>query len=195
MTLRAHAKICRNSCRRSIRAAEILHRMREFLRRGQPDRRATRWENVVHGAQTLLAPYAGEKRVAIETSTDDDLPLLLCDRVQIEQVLVNLGSNAIDAIASSGNSAGRIVIRATRARDDAYVEIHVRDNGPGIDPALAGTLFNAMTTTRQDGLGLGIAICASIVESHHGRLWLETSQPGNTEFRFTLPAAPQGDTV
>lgn len=174
------------------RAAEILQRMREFLRRGQPDRRPASWDEVAKGAQILLAPLATERRVTIELTREDNLPQILCDRVQIEQVLVNLGSNALDAISSGGRHDGRISIHAVKAKDDHFLEISVRDNGPGIDPSLAGSLFNAMTTTRQDGLGLGIAICASIVESHHGRLWLEKSQPGETEFRFRIPVVPQG---
>lgn len=170
------------------RAADILQRMREFLRRGQPDRRPVAWDALAGGAQTLLAPVAHEKRVVVDVTRADGLPQLLCDSVQIQQVLVNLGSNAIDAIASAGRTDGRVTIDA-RLADERTVEVSVRDNGPGIDPALAGSLFNAMTTTRQDGLGLGIAICASIVESHHGRLWLESSRPGETDFRFRIPAA------
>lgn len=172
------------------RAADILQRMREFLRRGQPDRRPVSFDAVASGAQTLLAPVAHEKRVAIELVRSDNLPPILCDSVQIQQVLVNLASNAIDAIASTGQTDGRVAISAQLARDEHTLEVSVRDNGPGIDPSLAGSLFNAMTTTRPDGLGLGITICASIVESHQGRLWLESSRPGETEFRFRIPAAP-----
>ena len=175
------------------RAADILQRMREFLRRGVPGKKPSGWENIAAGARSLLSPMAAEKRVILDITPRTELPLLSCDPVQIEQVLINLSANAIEAITTAGQTNGRIDIDAQYNQDGQYVEISIRDNGPGIDPVVSGSLFNAMATTRQDGLGLGIAICVSIIESHNGRLWLENSQPGNTEFRFRIPVAHPGD--
>jgi two-component system sensor kinase FixL len=167
------------------RAAEILQRMREFLRRGDTERKLAAWSDIAHGAATLLAPLARERNVRIDWSGDEALPPIHCDRIQIEQVIVNLAVNALDALSGSGESDRRLLIAARK--DDRMLEVLVQDNGPGIDPTIARSIFDAMTTTRSDGLGLGLAICASILEFHNGRLWLETSRPGHTEFRFRVP--------
>jgi signal transduction histidine kinase len=167
------------------RAAEILQRMREFLRRGEMERKPVAWEEIANRAATLLAPVAREKNVRIEWSSEEALPPILCDPIQIEQVVVNLAVNALEALSASSESDRRLRIAARVA--DRMLEVVAQDNGPGIDPDIAASLFDAMTTTRQDGLGLGLAICASILEFHHGRLWLEASRRGHTEFRFRIP--------
>ncbi len=101
--------------------------------------------------------------------------------------ILNLVQNSIDAIASTGRDDGRIRIAAAVLENPRRVEIAVSDNGAGIAPALAERLFEPLTTSKQDGLGLGLSICATIVQSHHGRLWLQSGAPGATEFRFWLP--------
>jgi len=120
----------------------------------------------------LLAPLAETKRIALSIAPLNGLPAIECNRVQIEQVIVNLAGNAIEAIAETGQTDGRVSIEARVADDLQMLEIAVRDNGPGMDPLMAEHLFNATSTTRPDGLGLGIAISVAIVESHRGRLWL-----------------------
>ena len=96
--------------------------------------------------------------------------------------------NAIDAIAASGRDDGRIRHRAYAGLTGrSRIEISVLDNGTGIDDAVAGRLFEPLTTSKKDGLGLGLSICASIVEAHGGRIWLQSDAPGATEFRFSLP--------
>jgi len=102
-------------------------------------------------------------------------------------VILNLVQNSIDAIASTGRDDGRIRITAALLEDPRRVEIAVSDNGAGIAPALAERLFHPLTTSKQDGLGLGLSICATIVQSHHGRLWLQSGAQGATEFRLWLP--------
>jgi two-component system sensor kinase FixL len=104
----------------------------------------------------------------------------------LQQVILNLVQNSIDAIATSGRSDGRIRITATLLQDPPRIEIAVVDNGPGIAPALE-RLFEPLTTSKRDGLGLGLSICATIVQSHHGRLWLHSGASGATEFRLWLP--------
>ncbi|RAI35127.1 sensor histidine kinase, partial [Rhodoplanes serenus] len=116
------------------------------------------------------------------------------DRVQLQQVLLNLVRNAVEAIAAAPRPPGDrkrpggLVRIAVAARSDPpHIEIAVRDNGPGVPPHLAAHLFEPLTTSKDDGLGLGLAICASIVEAHGGRIWLQSSAPGATEFRVALP--------
>ena len=176
-------------------AADILQHMREFLRRGSSERKPVSWKSIATGAQVFLAPLAAEKKVSLKIQTNSALPDALCDRVQIEQVVINLAGNAIEAISTPGQEDGEIQIAAALAKNGRDIEISVRDNGPGIDPSVAENLFNALKTTRHDGTGLGLAICTSIIEAHHGLLWLEASQKGNTEFRFVIPVAVNGDKV
>lgn len=172
-------------------AAAILQRMREFIGRRETRRETTQWQVIATKTEELLALRAREAGVRmIFASQGTDLSLH-CDAVQIEQVLVNLIGNAIDAI---GATQGEVRIEARPVAGSMNAEISVHDNGPGIAPELQASIFEPLATTRRDGLGLGLAICALIVESHSGKLWLEASQTGSTEFRFTLPLAKGDDT-
>jgi two-component system sensor kinase FixL len=123
----------------------------------------------------------------MEIDVPDDLQPVYGDRVQLEQVVLNLTRNAMEAIAESGRADGRIRLSARRSERPNEIEICVADNGPGIDANLVGRLFEPLTTSKQEGLGLGLAICASIVEAHGGRIWLQSHAAGATEFRFSLP--------
>jgi nitrogen-specific signal transduction histidine kinase len=102
----------------------------------------------------------------------------------LEQVVLNLGHNAVDAIAAAGQSNGHVLVVARCHLAPQPVEIGVPDNGPSIEGELAARLFDLLTTTKQDGLGL---VCASIMEAHGGRVWLHSGKPGATEFRFSVP--------
>jgi signal transduction histidine kinase len=132
-------------------------------------------------------PDATAKRIEIVTEGPADLPLLYGDRVQLQQVILNLVHNAMDALSAAGTPDGRIRIVAATHEAPDRIEIGVIDNGPGIDAAVAGRLFQPLTTSKSDGLGLGLSICAAIVEAHGGRIWLHARQPGATEFRLSLP--------
>jgi signal transduction histidine kinase len=168
-------------------AGEIVRRMREFLRRGQPRYSTVVIHDVLEDALTLVRPAAAARRIVIELDLPAELPVLHADRIQLEQVVLNLTQNALDSIDQCGRRDGRVRISATAASDPATVEFSVTDNGSGIDPDLAACLFSPLTTSKKDGLGLGLATSAAIVEAHGGRVWLQSGQPGATEFRFTLP--------
>jgi two-component system sensor kinase FixL len=101
--------------------------------------------------------------------------------------VLNLVHNAVQAVTGAGQSQGHVRVVATRLSEPPRIEIGVLDNGPGIDDHLAKRLFEPLTTSKQDGLGLGLSITASIVEAHGGRVWLHSGAPGATEFRFSLP--------
>jgi signal transduction histidine kinase len=168
-------------------AGEIVRRMREFLRRGQPRYSTVLVHDVLEDALTLVRPAAAARRIAIDLELPQELPLLHADRIQLEQVILNLTQNALDSIEQCGRRDGRVRISAAAMSEPPNVEFSVADNGSGIDPALAGALFSPLTTSKKDGLGLGLATCAAILEAHGGRVWLQSGQPGATEFRFTLP--------
>jgi signal transduction histidine kinase len=168
-------------------AAGVVKRMREFLRRGEPHISTINVRTLIDDALTLTGTEASGAPIKIEVDAADSLPAVHADRVQLQQVILNLIQNSIDAIAASGRRDGRIRIAAALMDNPARVEISVSDNGAGIAPALAERLFEPLTTSKRDGLGLGLSICATIVQSHHGRLWLQSGAPGATEFRFWLP--------
>ncbi len=175
-------------------AADVVRRMREFLRRGEPHISTINIRTLVDDALILVGAQAKSADIRIETDIPPDLPPVHSDRVQLQQVILNLVHNSIDAIGSSGRRDGMIRISATVQQSPERVEIAVWDNGAGIPPALAERLFEPLTTSKRDGLGLGLSICATIVQSHHGRLWLHSGAPDATEFRFWIPlqqAVPQ----
>jgi signal transduction histidine kinase len=169
-------------------AASVVKRMREFLRRGEPHISTINLRALVDDALVLVgSAEAAGSRVRIEADVPPDLPAVHADRVQLQQVILNLVQNSIDAIDSAGQTEGRIRITGSLLQNPPRVEIAVSDNGAGIAPALAERLFEPLTTSKREGLGLGLSICATIVQSHHGRLWLQSGAPGATEFRFWLP--------
>ena len=168
-------------------AGAIVRRMRNFIRRGHPHVSTINTRDMLEEAMTLANAEASAKRVRIDLDAPADLPDLHGDRIQLEQVVLNLVHNAVDAIATAGQSHGHIHVVARRHSAPPRIEIGVLDNGPGIEGEPVGRLFDPLTTTKQDGLGLGLSICASIMEAHGGRVWLQSSKPGATEFRFSVP--------
>lgn len=168
-------------------ASGVVRRMRDFLRRGRPHVSTVEIRGMLEEALTLARAEASARDIRVELDVADDLPLIHGDRIQLEQVVLNLIRNAIDAIAAARRSDGRIRIAARRLAEPARIEIGVADNGPGVADELASRLFDPLTTSKDDGLGLGLPICVSIVESHGGRLWLHERAAGATEFRFSLP--------
>ena len=168
-------------------AASVVKRMREFLRRGEPHISTINVKTLIDDALILVGGEAADRPIRFDVDVASDLPTVHADRVQLQQIILNLVQNSIDAIGTTGRSDGRIRIAAVLLQNPPRVEISISDNGAGIAPALAERLFEPLTTSKRDGLGLGLSICATIVQSHHGRLWLQSGAPGATEFRFWLP--------
>jgi two-component system sensor kinase FixL len=171
-------------------AGGVVRRMREFLRRGQPHFSTLDVGPMLDDALVLARPNAAAKRTSIELEVDDGLPAIFGDRIQLQQVVLNLVHNAVEAIVESGRQDGRIRIAAHLAMPTPAVEISVADNGPGLAADLP--LFEPLASSKKDGLGLGLSICASIVQAHGGRIWLQSGAAGATEFRFTLPIQTPG---
>jgi signal transduction histidine kinase len=130
--------------------------------------------------------------VAIETALDDGLPAIRGDRVQLQQVLVNLLLNACDAMGGVSAGARRVDV-ASRRRAGGEVLVEVADRGRGLEPADAERIFEPFFSTKPNGLGMGLSICRSIVVSHGGRIWAASNDGPGVTMRLTLPAAPGGE--
>jgi len=167
-------------------AAGVVRRMRDFLRRGHPHVSTIDGLSMLDDALILVRAEARAKAIQIVLDVPPELPPLHGDRVQLQQVILNLVRNAMEALAGRNDGIVRIAV----CRFDDRVEVRVADNGPGIEASLAARLFEPLTTSKPDGLGLGLSICASIVQLHGGRIWLHSGEPGATEFRFSLPLQP-----
>jgi PAS domain S-box-containing protein len=167
-------------------AADVVSRIRALFKHSVETRGLLQIENVVVEARELMAEEASRRRIQLHVEVDGDIPAVEVDRVQVQQVLINLIRNGMEAMASraSGNDLG---IRVRRAKD--FVQTEVRDRGPGID--FPESIFEPFFTTKASGMGMGLAICRSIVEAHGGRLWVEKNDPHGAVFIFTLPAAPK----
>jgi PAS domain S-box-containing protein len=166
-------------------AADVVNRIRALFRQSAEARTDASIVGVIAEAREVLAEEASRRGVRIDVTVASGLPAVQLDRVQIQQVLVNLIRNGLDAMNSSASP--RIVsIRARRS--DRMIRIEICDRGPGV--AFPERIFEPFFTTKGDGMGMGLAICRSIVESHGGRLWAEKNEPQGAKFVFTLPIEP-----
>ena len=168
-------------------ASGIIRRMREFLRRGRPHVSTIDVGSLFDDTLMLIGPEARARGISISLEVPADLPPVHGDRIQLQQVVLNLVRNGMDSIAGAGGDEGRIVIAAGRSADGAFLDIGITDNGPGVSAEAAAHLFQPLMTSKKEGLGLGLSICQAIVEAHGGRIWLHSGQPGMTAFRFSLP--------
>ena len=175
------------------RAAQVVHRMRALARKEEPDRRPLDLNELVEESLPLVAPELSHRRIKVDLALAPHLPEVLADRVQLQQVLINLLINGIQAMAETTERERVLTISSRLDAADA-VTLAVRDSGPGIDPDTEPQLFKAFVTTKPDGMGMGLSICKSIVEAHGGRIWAgDVATPGQGHgavFQFTLPARP-----
>ena len=171
----------------ALRAGQIIRRLREFVARGESERRIESLPKLIEDASTLALVGAREHGIAVTFRLDPAADLVLADRIQVQQVLVNLMRNAIE-VMSEGGTVRRLDI-ATAAGPDDQVEVTVADTGAGLAPEVAKQLFQPFVTTKRKGMGLGLSICRTIVEAHGGKIWVESPPDGGTIFHFTLRAA------
>jgi C4-dicarboxylate-specific signal transduction histidine kinase len=171
-------------------AGGILRRMRDFLRRGRPQISTISVAPMLDDTLMLIRPEAASKDVVIDLDCPAELPVVYGDRIQLQQVILNLLRNAVDAIVETGRPNGRILITVGRGNNPPHLEIGVLDNGAGIAADRVDQLFRPLTTSKKEGLGLGLSICLAIIEAHGGRIWLHANEPGATEFRLSLPLEP-----
>jgi PAS domain S-box-containing protein len=168
------------------RAGDVLDRLREFVRGGESRRSLTRIKPLIDAALGLARVEATQFGVAIDARIDPGLPPVLADRVQIEQVVLNLLRNAMEAIEGADPARRSIVVKARRTNQSA-VEISVVDTGPGVQAEVTDTLFEPFVTTKPCGMGMGLSISRSIVEAHGGRLRMARNLPNGAVFLFDLP--------
>jgi signal transduction histidine kinase len=168
-------------------ASSVMRRMRDFLRRGRPHVSTFDISEMLHDTVELARPDATSRGIDLTIVPSDTLSLAHGDRIQLQQVVLNLVRNAMEALTELGRKDGWIHLAASEAAAPSRIEISVSDNGPGVTPELAKSLFEPLTTSKHEGLGLGLSISQTIVESHGGRIWLQSGEPGQTEFRFSVP--------
>jgi len=176
----------------ALRAGEIIRRLRDFAARGETERRVESLVRIVEEASALALVGAKEHGVAVRFEYDPAIDLVLADRVQIQQVVLNLIRNAIDAMEESPRRELAIVVDRPGAD---FARISVVDSGPGVAPEMQAQLFQPFVTTKRQGMGVGLSISRTIVEAHGGQIWVEPTPGGGATFRFTLRTADMEEPV
>jgi len=167
----------------SVRAGQIVRRLRDFISRGESDRRIESLQRLITEASALALVGAGDQNVEVDVRLDPATDRVLVDRIQIQQVLLNLIRNAIEAMADS--PVRRLMIYS-ELESGGLVRITVADSGPGLTEEVGRRLFEPFQTTKESGMGLGLSISATIIAAHGGRIWAEPSKLGGTAFHFTV---------
>jgi len=174
----------------ALRAGQIIRRLREFVGRGDSERRVEGVRKLIEEASALALVGTKDQGVRVRFQFDPTVDLVLVDKVQIQQVLLNLLRNAVEAMKASQS---RELVISTAAGDDDMIVVSVSDTGPGIAPELMSQLFQPFVTNKRQGMGVGLSICRTIVEAHGGQIMVEPNPGGGTIFRFTLRAATGED--
>jgi C4-dicarboxylate-specific signal transduction histidine kinase len=169
----------------AARAGAIIKRLRDFVRRSKPQRLPTGINEVVEESLALVVHEIRRRQVFVQKRFSDVEPAPKIDCVQIQQVLVNLLLNACEAWGENSTEARQLTV--STAVSDNFVEVAVADNGPGFADGDVSNLFEPFVTTKPQGLGMGLAISKTIVESHGGKIWAESPPGGGAVFHFTLP--------
>jgi two-component system sensor kinase FixL len=169
----------------ALRAGEIIRRLRDFVSRGETERRVESLPKLIEEASALALVGAKEHDVRVRFAFDPEADLVMADRVQIQQVLLNLMRNAIEAMAASPR---RELTLTTSLLRDRMVEVAVADTGPGLADEVTRQLFQPFVTTKRHGMGVGLSISRTIVDAHGGKITAEPNPGGGTVFRFTLRA-------
>jgi two-component system sensor kinase FixL len=175
----------------ALRAGDIIRRLRDFLSRGEGERSVESLSKLVHEACGLALVGAKESGVDVRYDLDPHLDRVLVDRIQIQQVLVNLVRNALESM--HGHEKRQLLV-ATMVEDEMAI-VSVADTGPGLDESVAGRLFQPFVTTKPQGMGVGLSISRTIIEAHGGRIWTEANPGGGVIFRFSVRLAPDEEIV
>src|SRR5262249_40895304 len=169
----------------SLRAGQIIRRLRDFVSRGESERRVESIKKLVEEASALALVGAKERGVRVRFQLDPALDLVLADKVQIQQVMLNLVRNAIEAMEDADR---RELTIATAPSAGGMIAVSVTDTGSGIAPEIAAQLFQPFITSKPQGMGVGLSISRTIIEAHGGQISVEPNPQGGTIFRFTLRA-------
>lgn len=173
------------TARQSLRAGEIIRHLREFVERGETEKRPENLHNLIEEAGALALVGSRELGVRTMFELSGDAKLVMADRVQIQQILINLMRNAMEAMRDSER---RELLVRTMPTGDGSVAVEIADTGPGVAEEIAAQLFKPFMTTKPGGMGIGLSISKRIIESHGGGLTMQRNGNGGATFRFTLPA-------
>jgi PAS domain S-box-containing protein len=171
-----------------MRAGDVIGRIRDLIKKSPPRKEDLEINEAVLEVIALTRVEVLKNGVSVRTQLAESLPLIRADRVQLQQVILNLIINAVEAMRDVGEEDRELLINTRNEPDGVCVE--VRDSGPGFAPAAVERLFEAFYTTKSGGLGLGLLICRSIIEAHNGRLWASPNLPRGAIFSFIVPAHP-----
>ena len=170
----------------ALRAGEVIQRLRDFIGRGEAEHRAESISKLIEEASALALIGVKEHGVRVTTEFNPDADLVIADRVQIQQVIINLMRNAVDAMR--GMRPAELKVRVSLCAP-GFTEIAISDTGSGISEDVRGRLFEPFMTTKKEGMGVGLSICRTIVESHEGTISASNNDGGGATFAFTLPRA------
>jgi two-component system sensor kinase FixL len=180
-----------DAAREALRAGHIVRRLRDFVARGEVEKTLEDLPALITEAAVLGLMGAREKGVETRFELDPAATPVIVDKVQIQQVLINLVRNAVEAMQATPR---RLLIVSTHIETSGFVRVSVADSGPGVSSTVVDQLFTAFVSSKDDGMGLGLSICRTIVEANGGRIWMEPNPAGGTIFNFTLVKAdPEKD--
>jgi PAS domain S-box-containing protein len=177
-------ELLEKTARQAERAGQVIRRIRGFVKRSDPIRKAIDAQQIVADTLELADIDARERGLNIATQVQENLPQLHVDAILIEQVLLNLIKNGLESMTASSEHR---TLEVKVHQVDSQIYFIVRDRGCGVPQNIREHLFDSFYTTKADGMGMGLNICRSIIESHQGRLWFEDNPEGGCDFRFTLP--------
>ena len=169
----------------ALRAGEIIRRLRDLVRKEGPQQAAVDLGALIRESTRIIEPEALHSGIRVELTVPPDLPHVTCDSIQIEQVLLNLLLNGVEAVRASDSGERSLTITAATA-GAAGVQVAIRDSGGGV-PDPPADVFKPFFSTKPNGLGMGLSISRSIIEAHGGRLWAARNADHGSTFRFTLP--------
>ena len=174
------------------RASEIIARIRALTTRAEPQNAWVDINAEIQEVLVLIQSQLNENRIVVRAELDNGLPSVFGDRIQLQQVVLNLIINAIDAIGAAQTEPREIRIRSRKTRPSG-VEISIQDTGGGLTTTDVNQIFDAFFSTKTGGMGIGLSICRSIIEAHHGRIWAEQAQPSGAVLHFTLPGTQEAN--
>jgi PAS domain S-box-containing protein len=169
------------------RASEVISRIRALAMKRPPRKEQVNINDTIREVLALVRDQAEHDRTEMRADLGRDLPPISADRIQIQQVLLNLIVNAVEAMGANSQSDREVLVRS-RSNGSGGIEVVVEDTGPGLDDAQMAQVFDAFYTTKSNGIGMGLAICRTIIEAHDGSLWVTQNEPRGAVFQFSLPS-------
>jgi signal transduction histidine kinase len=181
----------RRTLRDGNRATDVITRLRTLYSKKEPSRESMDLNETTQEVTALSMSELERSRVILRYDLADDLPAVIGDRIQLQQVILNLLRNAADAMSTIENRPRELIIKTERDEGN-QVQLSVKDSGVGFTPQAADKIFDPFYTTKTDGMGIGLSISRSIIEAHQGRLWVTPNDGPGSTFSFAIPCTPEG---